>query len=71
VTSDTLKKAHKADFTIKRPRGRPPKQWTDHIRQDTNLPILTTERLSKDRIKWKKAVKKNVSRLSSTLISKK
>ena len=59
-----VKKAYKLDFTNKRPRGRPPKRWSDHIRQDTNLPILTAERLSKDRIKWKKAVRTNVARLS-------
>ena len=41
----------KQDFPNKRPRGRPPKRWSDHIRDDTRLPLLTAERNTRDRLK--------------------
>ena len=59
-----VKRIYKEDFTNKRPRGRPPKRWSDHIRYDTNLPLLTAERLAKDRIGWRQNVNSNVARLS-------
>ncbi len=33
----------KHDFTNARPRGRPPKWWSDNIREQSGLPLLTVE----------------------------
>ena len=33
--------SYKQDFVNTRPRGRPPKIWTDKIRRDTGLHLLT------------------------------
>ena len=55
--------AYKQDFLIKRPKGRPPERWSDQLRNDTGLPLLTAERIRKDREKWR-SIKKNVARLS-------
>ncbi len=48
-----VKSAMKGDFRKKRGRGRPPKRWTDLIREDTALPLSTAEKYSKDRLKWR------------------
>ena len=50
--SSYVKKVYRDDFKNKRPRGRPPKRWSDQIRFDTNLPLLTAERLAKDGTRW-------------------
>ena len=41
--------ALRQDFPNPRPRGRPPKKWTDQIRKDTGLPLATAERRAADR----------------------
>ena len=46
--------AYKQEFQIQRPRGRPPKRWSDQIRADLNLPLLTIERKASDRDGWKR-----------------
>ena len=56
--------AYKQDFLVKRSKGRPPKRWSDQLRNDTGLPLLTAERIGKDREKWRSIIKKNVARLS-------
>ena len=38
-----VKKSYKSDFSQKRPKGRPPKRWSDLIRGNTGLPLLTAE----------------------------
>ena len=53
-----VKKIYNNDFEGSRPRGRPPKKWKDQIRVDTNLPLLTVERMAKNRVKWKGSVEK-------------
>ena len=55
---------YKKDFDVKRPRGRPPKRWCDQIKQDTNLPLLTSEKSYQDEEKWRQIIKENVARLS-------
>ena len=45
-------RTYKEDFPRKRRRGRPP-----------NLPLLTLERIAKDRDRWKKCVKKKCARI--------
>ena len=59
-----VKISYKTDFTKKRPKGRPPKQWTDLVRADTGLPLLTAERNCQDRTKWRESTRRNVARLS-------
>ena len=46
--------SYKKDFPHPRPRGRPPKRWLDFIKRDTGLPILTAERNSQQRSRWRK-----------------
>ena len=58
------KAIYKKDFDVKRPRGRPPKRWCDQIKQDTNLPLLTSEKSYQDEEKWRQIIKENVARLS-------
>ena len=43
----------KQDFSHSRPRGRPPKRWTDLIKRNTSLPILTAERNAQQRRRWR------------------
>lgn len=52
-----VKRAYKEQFSGARPRGRPPKRWVDQIREDFKLPILTIERKTQDRQRWKQLVK--------------
>ena len=59
-----VKKVYKEEFNGKRPKGRPPKRWSDQIRLDTDVPLLTAERASKDRKNWRKTIAWNASRLS-------
>ena len=56
LNTSYVKKSYKRDFTSKRSRGRPPKRWSDMIRDDTGLPLLTAERKAQDREIWKKFV---------------
>ena len=51
--------AYNQDFPNPRPKGRPPKRWTDHIRCDTGLPVATAERRASDRARWRRAVGDN------------
>ena len=46
-------RAYKDDFRGTRPAGRPAKRWSDQIRSDTNLPLLTAERNTMDRDAWR------------------
>ena len=49
-----VSKAYRQDFTNRRPRGRPAKRWTDQIKSDTGLPLLTAERRATDRRGWRR-----------------
>jgi hypothetical protein len=51
-----VKKVYKDDFKKKRKRGRPPKRWIDHIREDTGLPPLTAEKYAQDKKRWRSLV---------------
>ena len=51
-TTSLVYQSYKQDFPQPRPRGRPPKRWSDHIKKDTKLPLLTAERNAKNRSKW-------------------
>ena len=44
---------YKHDFDGKRPKGRPPKRWSDQLRSNTGLPLLTTEIKCQDREKMR------------------
>ena len=46
--------AFKGTFTSKRLKGRPPKRWTDQIREDTGLPIATAAKYAADRVRWRR-----------------
>ena len=48
-----MKQSLKGDSEKKRGRGRPPKRWTDIIKEDTSLPVSTSEKYEKNPIKWK------------------
>ena len=56
-------KAYKRDFKQRRPRGRPPKRWSDLIREDTGIPLLTAERRARDRQKWKEFISKKCAKI--------
>ena len=58
-------RAYKEDFSGKGPRRRPPNRWKDQIRKDLDLPLLSLERIAKDRDQWKKCVKKKCARIWS------
>ena len=45
--------SYKQDFPHPRQRGRPPKRWIDLIKRDTGLPILTAERNTYCRNRWR------------------
>ena len=62
-----VKKSYKQDFTTKRrpPKKRPPKRWSDMIRDDTGLPLLTAERKAQDREIWKKFVTLKYARIQT------
>ena len=51
-TTSLVYQSYKQDFPQPRPRGRPPKRWSDHIKKDTKLPLLTAERNAENRSKW-------------------
>lgn len=40
----SINASYKQDFTNPRPRGRPPKRWSDNIRDQCGVPLLTAER---------------------------
>ena len=48
-TYSAIYQSYKGSFTRVRPQGRPPSRWSDQIRADTNLPLLTAERNTMDR----------------------
>ena len=52
-----LYKAYRGDFSKRRPKGRPPKRWSDQIRADTGLPLRTAERQTMDREEWRRRVR--------------
>jgi hypothetical protein len=57
LPNDSLvQRMYKEDFKKKRKRGRPPKRWTDQIKEDTGLPLLTAEKYAKDRKRWRALV---------------
>ena len=41
---------------MKRRRGRPPKRWTNIIKEETPLPASTIKNYEKDCINWKRIV---------------
>ena len=51
-TTSLVYQSYKQVFPQKRPKGRSPKRWSDQIRNDTRLPLLTAERNTKNRTKW-------------------
>ena len=57
-TTSLVYQSYKRDFSQKRPKGRSPKRWSDQIRNDTRLPLLTAERNTKDRTKWVEFVRR-------------
>ncbi len=57
-TTSLVYQSYKQDFPQKRSKGRPPKRWSDQIRNDTRLPLLTAERNTKDRTKWVEFVRR-------------
>ena len=52
--SSLVYQSFKQNFHQRRRRGRPPKRWSDNIKQDTNLPLLTAERYSRNKNRWAK-----------------
>jgi len=42
-------RSYKQEFDGNHPRGRPPKQWSDQIREGLNIPLLTLERRAANR----------------------
>ena len=62
-----VKKSYKNEFANKRPSGRPPKRWRDLVREDVGLPLLTAERIAKDRSKWRSLVESKCARISKGL----
>ena len=50
VVSNTsiLNSSYKLDFNKKRPRGRPPKRWSDGIREQCGEPLLYIDRRTND-----------------------
>ena len=53
TTDSWVYQAYKQDFPHSRSRGRPPKRWIDLIKDDTGLPILTAERNTQERSRWR------------------
>ena len=51
-----VKQIFKEDFRKKRGRGRPPKRWSDLIKEDTGLPLATAEKYARDRENWRRKV---------------
>ena len=49
----SIYKAYKDNFVGPHPLGRPPKRWSDQIRTDTKLPLLTAEIKTKERNTWR------------------
>ena len=47
--TSTIHSSYKLDFKKKRPRGRPPKRWSDGIREQCGEPLLNIERRAKRR----------------------
>ena len=45
--TSTLNSSYKLDLKKKRPRGRPPKRWSDGIREQYGEPLLNIERRAK------------------------
>jgi len=48
-------RSYKQEFDGNRPRGRPPKRWSDRVRAELNIPLLTLERRAADRSRWKQS----------------
>ena len=48
-----VKRSYKEVFVGKRNRGRPKKSWSSQVRQDVNIPLLTSECNAKDKVKWR------------------
>ena len=58
--SSNVFRAYKQEFCGHRPRGRSPERWSNHIRVDLKVPLLTVERKAKDRVGRKRIVEKKV-----------
>ena len=48
-----VRRAYKQDFRGQWKRGRPLNKWSDQIRNDTGLPLLTAERHAINRTEWR------------------
>jgi len=48
--------SYKQDFPNRRPVGRPPKRWTDNIREQCGIPLLTAERRAQSKDQWRRDV---------------
>jgi hypothetical protein len=56
-------RVYKEEFPGKRRRGRPPKRWSDQIRKEMEIPLLTLERYAGDRDGWKSRVNKKCAKI--------
>ena len=57
-----VKRVYKEDFPGRRGRGRPRKRWSDQIRQEMGIPLLTIERNAQDRVRWKSIVRRECAK---------
>ena len=57
-----VRQVYKQDFKGQQKRGRPLKRWNDQIRNDTGLPLLTTERHAINRTEWMGASSRSTAR---------
>ena len=60
--NNIVMQASKHDFNGPRKRGRPLKRWSDQIKNDTGLPLLTAERHVTNRTKWRGATSGRTAR---------
>ncbi len=58
-----LKKAHKEELQGKTGNGRPKKKVSDQIREVFGVPLLTIERRTQDKDKWKENVTRKCARV--------
>ena len=66
VNDESLQKQMmKEDFNKRRNRGRSKKRWTDLIKEDNALPVVTDEKYPKNRKKWTNNVNTEWAKLLS------
>ena len=59
-----VRQGYKHDFNGQRKRGRPLKRWSDQIKNDTGLPLVTVERHAINRTEWKGATSRRTGEWS-------